>query len=968
MKKILPRLSYYRNTLADAARQNPDFQKLIKDKGLLRCSREEVLSGKIGDKERVKAFFTVNGDKQPASGVLCPWIYTPQVTHGATSGKYPFALICIPVVMSPEGIFQPKGDKPWIPRTVLQPLNSEGTTVGSVRDSDGFLSTLLSEEIQTWESLMDVCKKYLAYVTGSETPQNMEGYDLDPEGGFFSDDSPQGNASAHVKKLYDALQREKLSLPLLTRLIEGKSTTLPLISKKEETELSSRHLGCMSPEFPLSPSQRTALHHLMKTPEGEILALNGPPGTGKTTMLQSVVAHLWIEAALHRRECPLMVASSTNNQAVTNVIDSFGKVGTIEGDHLYERWVPDITSFGLQMARENRWKETYHSYDNPFQGNKPSTAGIFGEIENAEWLAKAEAFFLDQASKRYGTLSSISSAIETIHGDILRCAKSIQSLIEGITELSPSPLRYQDIQEDIDKEEKALAQAQKDLASTEEKEILWEKHLSSEPFLTAVLSFIPSIGKRRESRDRAFLLEHGLESSYTERESMGKAFLRLKAERRELIEKAQREIEKLRTSAAHLDRIWTDLKKAGEMAGISVEEDDLSLGKTIQKLDTQVRAKAFRLASHYWEGKYLEELREVLGDPRKKDSASPEKKALMYRRFAKLFPCQIATFYMLPHYYCGYRGKEIFMYNEIDLLIVDEAGQVSPEIGTPSFALAKRALVVGDTFQIEPVWSVASGTDSANAMESGVVHSEEEYEKEEPQGYFAASGNLMRMAQQACSYTQYQDLCPGLMLVEHRRCLPEIIAYCNDLVYGGKLEPHRRHRTKDVEKRPSFLPIIGEIPVLDSTDETSSGSRRNKTEAKAIAQWIKDHRESLEKAYEKGIGEIIGVITPFTAQKRTIQDSLKSTLGNQDIVVGTVHALQGAERDVVIFSPTYGSGHSGNTFFDSGPNMMNVAVSRARDSFIVLGNPELFKEDRDTPSGILARHIRQGAARKTAEG
>ncbi|NCC62988.1 MAG: hypothetical protein EOM12_19220, partial [Verrucomicrobiae bacterium] len=74
MKKILPRLSYYRNTLADAARQNPDFQKLIKDKGLLRCSREEFLSGKIGDKERVKAFFTVNGDKQPASGVLCPWI------------------------------------------------------------------------------------------------------------------------------------------------------------------------------------------------------------------------------------------------------------------------------------------------------------------------------------------------------------------------------------------------------------------------------------------------------------------------------------------------------------------------------------------------------------------------------------------------------------------------------------------------------------------------------------------------------------------------------------------------------------------------------------------------------------------------------------------------------------------------------------------------------------------------------
>ncbi len=68
-----------------------------------------------------------------------------------------------------------------------------------------------------------------------------------------------------------------------------------------------------------------------------------------------------------------------------------------------------------------------------------------------------------------------------------------------------------------------------------------------------------------------------------------------------------------------------------------------------------------------------------------------------------------------------------------------------------------------------------------------------------------------------------------------------------------------------------------------------------------------------------------------------------------------------AERDVVLFSPVYGRGHTGNIFFNAGPNMMNVAVSRARDSFIVVGNPDLFVEGSGRPSGILARHLRMAA-------
>ena len=49
------------------------------------------------------------------------------------------------------------------------------------------------------------------------------------------------------------------------------------------------------------------------------------------------------------------------------------------------------------------------------------------------------------------------------------------------------------------------------------------------------------------------------------------------------------------------------------------------------------------------------------------------------------------------------REKNFFLYNYIDLLIVDEAGQVSPEIAAGAFSLAKKSVVVGDVYQIEPV-------------------------------------------------------------------------------------------------------------------------------------------------------------------------------------------------------------------------------------------------------------------------
>lgn len=75
--------------------------------------------------------------------------------------------------------------------------------------------------------------------------------------------------------------------------------------------------------------------------------------------------------------------------------------------------------------------------------------------------------------------------------------------------------------------------------------------------------------------------------------------------------------------------------------------------------------------------------------------------------------------------------------------------------------------------------------------------------------------------------------------------------------------------------------------------------------------------------------------------------------------MGTVHSLQGDERLLVLFSSVYGINDKGTgKFYDRGPNMLNVAVSRAKDSCIVFGHSDVFgTENRGTPSGLLRQRL-----------
>ncbi|MFD3259575.1 hypothetical protein ACE3MQ_13280 [Paenibacillus lentus] len=71
----------------------------------------------------------------------------------------------------------------------------------------------------------------------------------------------------------------------------------------------------MCNQFYLSNSQRQAIHHATLLEDGDLTAVNGPPGTGTTTLLQNVAATSVVHHALNKMEPPVIVVTLTNNNA-----------------------------------------------------------------------------------------------------------------------------------------------------------------------------------------------------------------------------------------------------------------------------------------------------------------------------------------------------------------------------------------------------------------------------------------------------------------------------------------------------------------------------------------------------------------------------------------------------------------------------------------------------------------------------
>lgn len=295
----------------------------------------------------------------------------------------------------------------------------------------------------------------------------------------------------------------------------------------------------------------------------------------------------------------------------------------------------------------------------------------------------------------------------------------------------------------------------------------------------------------------------------------------------------------------------------------------------------------------------------------------------VYSQYKKI--CQSAVQY-LPAWAVtalSARGKIPFEAGMFDLVIFDEASQCDIASALPLLFRAKRAVVIGDPKQLNHVTTLSSKNDQMLMKRYGLL-------TENPEWSFSIN-SLFDLAQ---GKVQTEDI---VNLRDHHRSHKDIIDFSNTYFYGGNL--------RVATKYDRLVKPLGKMGVRwqethgTTASRPKGGSWINEKEAAVVVRY-------LDGLVSRGYTGSIGVVAPFRAQANRIHElvsaepMLEQKLSSMNFAVDTIHRFQGDERDLIIFSPTVANGalEGAQSFMRNGANLFNVALTRARSQFIVIGD------------------------------
>ncbi|MET8876593.1 ATP-binding protein [Nocardia sp. NPDC004604] len=766
---------------------------------------------------------------------------------------------------------------------------------------------------------------------------------------------------------------------------------------------------------PLVLSQQFAVNQLM-TELGDgagVFAVNGPPGTGKTTMLRDVLAAIVVERASRLAELDRparaftgmiesvqlvgttyapdvhgllpaltgfeIVLATASNDAATNVtaeIPGVAAVAGVEDDVLAADYFTDLASlvldqdaWGLIAAVLGKMSNRREFVGKFWFGNgspepRAQDAGQRSAertpqsdpTDNAEPAAQSNlgmkdtlAWAIDNPDTVPDWASAV-TAFKNARNEVHRLARERQHIADAIAELtrlntviaaawadieSAEALhtywceQYRMAQQPCNDAEQAYRQTCDEVAD----------HDRRQPSFWVSLSTLFRAGRRWHA-DSIALVEarKAAKREFDERKA---ALAGAEAECASAAALGRHKVQEHRTAVAAANTAFAQVDHARERWPGTVPYGDILTNDERFQLCNAWADEEFSAARHRL---FLEALRLhkafILNAARRirgnlaaatsllrnnvRTTPKPETIAAAWQTLFLVVPMVSTTFASLPRLLAGLQRETL------GWLFIDEAGQATPQQAAGGLWRARRAVIVGDPQQLEPIVTLPFSAQQA-------ILRHHRLDEEWTPDFTSVQRVADRLARHGTTLPTpdgEDQVWVGAPLRVHRRCDRPMFEVSNRIAYGGDLMVYG-------------TPQRGEFPSentwFDVRVEEADGNW-----VPAEGEKLREVLTTLTTSY--GIASTnIRVISPFREVVRGAKKIAEQAIG-RDFArgnVGTVHTVQGQESDVVILilgtPPDKGGARS---WAAAKPNLLNVAVSRAKRRLYVIGNRQLWRGEQ----------------------
>lgn len=754
--------------------------------------------------------------------------------------------------------------------------------------------------------------------------------------------------------------------------------------------------GCWPSPYCASLMQQFAINRVMDDLSGKkqegLFSVNGPPGTGKTTLLRDIIAAILVQRAHHMIQfdepakaftkleetkksegyVPFIyephasicdggiVVASSNNGAVENISkelplkkeikgyadrlgyfrtvsegcvdpEHWGLIAAVMGSKKNQRKLIDaIWNKSPKARKQTLYQSLRDTQQAPTQAQWQETVTSF---RNKLQAVRREKQRLMEGMKEAAQWTDLPRMVEEADRHVLDELQELEKLIQGkqtfLSETQAGNERQRMALEEARREQEQVLQSRPHWLS------YWisrEKRVSYQARLEAVASKIERLTQQVREHDELLQVHEQ----------------RLSVQRTKL-KQVQGERERyapLMEVCAELKGAYTDASFCHKINTREAQENSPWYSEELKKLESELFVEAMKvnecfllmanqtsdrnLSGRNLSGRIETTLDRFFKFLKSGEDLNEQQIRAMWNTFWLVIPVVSSTFASIQRMF-GNLGP-----GSIPWLFIDEAGQTVPQAAAGALWRCKRAVVVGDPFQIEPVVT----TPDAIIKELG-NHFDLKWEQMD------STLSVQRMADRVNRYGwTMNDDWVGSPLRVHRRCTDPMFSIANEIAYAGMMYNSTPSASTKLLMETAFVDIRGNVEAGCRHYVTAQGEVIRKMILDEI-----DRQQALPDLF---------VISPFSEipskLRSELEKPLKAAVANLpqqmndkkvndwlDTHIGTVHTFQGKQAEGVILCLGLDSTKEGAAqWAASKPNLLNVALTRAKLRFVAVGDGQIW--------------------------